>query len=271
MPNSSAVAVVFVALALLAGQTASAQDTPPESKWFELGKPQIAKRGDTYVLVYAIISTARNDRFWALVEMNNPDGSRRCEWLKTLEPRQAYRFECPLEGSAGEKYALRVRVYRDAKLEDREVLYEPTLTVTPQTLEAAVTTSASPTASTVVVPDGVIEGAEATLPATFKPTWYRRLDRGFSMRAYENSGDLTVSADELLFVDGKKTVRIPYARIASVRWEPMPNDIANHWVVVRFADDKNNADAVGFRDGGRIGLRGATGPIYQALRRATKK
>lgn len=36
------------------------------------------------------------------------------------------------------------------------------------------------------------------------------VDKGFGMRAYENSGDLTLFASELLFVDGRKTVRIPY-------------------------------------------------------------
>jgi len=51
----------------------------------------------------------------------------------------------------------------------------------------------------------------------------------------------------------------------------LPNDIANHWVVVRFKNDEGKDDGVAFRDGGRIGLRGETGPIYQALRRAAKK
>ena len=51
------------------------------------------------------------------------------------------------------------------------------------------------------------------------------------MRAYENWATSPSSADELVFTDGKKTVRIPHAQILSVRWEPLPNDIANHWVV----------------------------------------
>ena len=269
MPKSRHAAATLAALAFLIGHTASAQDTPPSSDWFEIGKPYVAKRGDAYVLVYAINSTARRERNWALVEVNNPDGSRRCEWLKTLEPRQAYRFECPLEDTAGQEYATSVRVYSDAKLEDREAFYRPVIAVTPYVLEQAGSVREAPNQSTV--PDGVVEGAESALPATFKPTWYRRLDRGFSMRAYENSGDLTVAADELVFVDGKKTVRIPYARIVSVRWEPMPADIANHWVVVRFTNDEDKSDGVGFRDGGRLGLRGNTGPIYVALRRVAKK
>jgi hypothetical protein len=136
---------------------------------------------------------------------------------------------------------------------------------------AAARPDAAPTDKATAVPDGVFEGLESAPPVTFKPTWYRRVDRGFAMRAYENSGDLTIATEELLFVDGRKTVRIPYARLQSVRWEPMPNDIANHWVIVRFTNDEGKADGVGFRDGGRLGNRQGTGKIYQAVRRAAKK
>lgn len=269
MSNPNTVAIILAALSLIAAPSASAQDKPPSSRWVELSKPYLAKKGDAFLLVHAITSTASKELSWALVEVNSPDGSRKCEWLKKLEPKQAYRFECPLQDAAGQKFASRVRIYSNAKLTDREVLYEPVLDVTPQGLAAADTASVS--AGTTVVPDGVVEGMDVTLPATFKPTWYRRVDRGFSMRAYENSGDLTVSADELAFVDGKKTVSIPHARILSVRWEPLANDIANHWVVVRFTNDEGKPEGVAFRDGGRMGLRGETGIIYQAVRRAVKK
>ena len=267
------VGIAFVAFSLIHPAAVGARQAPPSSRWLEIGKPHLAKRGAGYVLVHTITSTAPKDPFWAIVEMNAADGSRLCEWIKKLEPKQAYRFECPLEGAAAEqKYPFRLRVFSTDKLSlsDREVLYEPVLDVTAEVLAAAVEEGAAPTGSTVV-PAGVIEGAEPALPAIFKPTWYRRVDRGFSMRAYENSGDLTVNADELLFVDGRKTVRIPYAQILSVRWEPLPNDIANHWMVIRFTNDENKPDAVGFRDGGRIGLRASTGIIYLAVRRAAKK
>ena len=266
-PNT--IVTTLLALSLTAAPTAGAQDRPPSSRWFEISKPYLAKKGNTYQLIHAITSTSSKDSWWALVEVNSPDGSRKCEWLKKLEPKQAYRFECPLQDAAGQKFASRVRIYSNAKLTDREILYEPVVDVTPQGLAAADTASA--TAGTTVVPDGVVEGMDVTLPATFKSTWYRRVDRGFSMRAYENSGDLTVSADELVFTDGKKTVRIPHAQILSVRWEPLPNDIANHWVVVRFTSDDGKPVGVAFRDGGGLGLRGETGIIYQAVRRAVKK
>jgi hypothetical protein len=161
-----------------------------------------------------------------------------------------------------------VRVYSDAKLTNRELFYEPVLDITPDRVSvAAAVTDSTPTP----VPDGTFEAGAAALPATFKPTWYRRVDKGFGMRAYENSGDLTVSTDQLLFTDGKKTLQIPHTQILSVRWEPLPNDIANHWVVVRFKSNDGKEDGVAFRDGGRLGLRGETGPIYQAVRQAANK
>ena len=260
---------MFVAASLFSIQSASAQETPPKSRSYELEKVHLAKRDNTYVLVHTIASTASKDRFWALVEVNNPDGSRKCEWLKVLEPKQRYRFECPVDATA-QKYPSRVRIYSDARLRltDRELFYEPVLDVTADRVSGATAVSDS---MGTVVPDGTFEAIELALPATFKPTWYRRVDKGFGMRAYEHSGDLTVSADELLFTDGKNTVRIPHNQMLSVRWEPLPNDIANHWVVVRFKNDEGKEDGVAFRDGGRIGLRGDTGPIYQALRRAAKK
>jgi hypothetical protein len=263
--SQPSILVALVAFSMTAAHPAVAQENPPSSRRVELGKPHLAKRGDKAVLVHTVTSTASKDRSWALVEVNGPDGSRKCEWLKTLEPKQAYRFECPVD--ADQKYASRVRVYSDAKLEDRELFYEPVLDVTRQLLGAAENTPAGATA----VPDGVFEAIDAPLPVTFKPTWYRRVDKGFGMRAYENSGDFTVTPDELVFVDGKTTVRIPHAQITSVRWEPLPNDIANHWVVVRFTNAEGKPDGVAFRDGGRMGTRGSTGVIYQAARRAVKK
>ena len=251
---------------------AFAQDAPPSAKGLELGKVHLAKRGNGYVVVHTISNTATKDRFWALLEVSNADGSRKCEWLKVLDPQQAYRFECPIDSTAGQKVPSRVRVFSDARLQlsDREVFYEPVLDVTSDKLAAA-DKEATASGTTAVVPEGTFEAVESPLPATFKPTWYRRVDRGFSMRAYENSGDLTVTADDVTFVDGKKTIRIPHARILSVRWEPLPNDIANHWVVVRFTNEDGKEDAAAFRDGGRMGLRAASGVIYQAVRGAAKK
>lgn len=263
--SQSSIPIVLVLLAMAAPHPAAAQ-APPSSRRVELSKPYLAKRGDKPVLVHTVTSTASKEKSWALVEVNAPDGSRICEWLKTLEPKQVYRFDCLLP-PGDQKYGSRVRVYSDAKLEDRELFYEPVLEVNRQALGAAQSLQPAPTP----VPDGAFEAIETPLPVTFKPTWYRRVDKGFGLRAYEHSGDFTVSPDELAFVDGQTNIRIPRAQIQSVRWEPLPNDIANHWVVVRFTNTEGKPDGVAFRDGGRMGNRGSTGPIYQAVRRAVNK
>ena len=265
MIHRRTIATTLVIFAFVFASDARAQSKPPASRWVEIGKPHLAKRGKAIVLVETITSTSSKDKLWALVDVDGAGESNDCNWLKTLEAKQTYRFECPLKKVEAEKYPVRVRVYHDAKLEDRELLYEPVLDVTPEQITAAEDAGAAQ-----AVPLGAFESVETALPVTFKPTWYRHVDKGFGMKAYENSGDLTVSADELVFVDGKKTVRILQARILSVRWEPLPNDIANHWVVVRFTNEEGKADGVAFRDGGRMGTRGSTGPIYQAVRRTKK-
>lgn len=258
--------IALLMLLTIAATPAAAQTAPPSSKWVEIGRPYFAKRGTGIVLVQNITSTRPKEKSWALVEMNGSDETAPCDWMKVLEPKQSYRFECPLKNPSGAKFSTRVRVFKDAELDDRELLYEPELTATPDAMASADTLSPTPAA----VPPGTFEGMTTTLPVTFKPTWYRRVDKGFGMRAYENSGDFTVSAEDILFVDGKKTIRVPFAKISSVRWEPLPNDIANHWIVVKFTNDEGKPDGIAFRDGARMGTRGRSGPIYQAVRQGMK-
>src|SRR5262245_34946488 len=107
MFRTSARAIAFVFAGLLAVGSAVAQETPPKSDHYELDKVRLAKRENTYLLIQTITSTMPRDRFWALVEVNNSDGSRRCEWLKVLEPKQHYRFECPVDATPGLKYPSR--------------------------------------------------------------------------------------------------------------------------------------------------------------------
>ena len=89
---------------------------------------------------------------------------------ETLEPNQSYSFECPLKNPSGQKYAMRVRIFRDVNpiLHNRELMYEPTLTVTPQLLAAAENVGSAPAA----VPLGTFESIPTPVPAVFKPTWY---------------------------------------------------------------------------------------------------
>jgi hypothetical protein len=255
--------MLFVSGALVAVSSPASADS------FTMGKPYLAKRADGYAFVLGASSSSAKERVWLALEVNNPDGTPRCDFLKTIEKEQSYRFECPVESVAGKAYSARIRVFTDADLTRRDVHVESDLAVTTGAIADADKAAAKPVdAATVVVASGVAEVDATTLPATFKPTWFRHLDRKSAMKAYEQSGDFTVSADELLFVDGDKTTRIPFARIQLVRWEPMPGDIANHWVVVRFTDEQGKEEVVGFRDGARLGTRGRTGPIYRAVRGA---
>jgi hypothetical protein len=265
MFNRSVVAIALVVMWSLVVTSAAAQNSP-DHRHVAFGKPHLGKRGNTIVLVQTITSTSDKEQRWVMVDMTGSDDTAPCDWLKRVGARQSYRFECPLKNPTGTTYTTRVRVFKDAQLDDREIHWIPELVASAPVVAAAVDAASEPP----TVPRGTFEHTAATLPATFKPTWYRRVDKGFGMRAYENSGDLTVSADDLLFVDGDKTVRIPYTRIQSVRWEPLPNDIANHWVVVRFTSEDGKQDGVAFRDGARLGNRGRTGPIYQAVRQPTK-
>ena len=75
MSNRSTAATALVTLALAWASDAGAQSNPPTSRWVELGKPHLAKRGNAIVLVQSITSTASKDRFWALVEVNGADDS----------------------------------------------------------------------------------------------------------------------------------------------------------------------------------------------------
>lgn len=264
MSRRTVAAVAAVMLSIVFPPLARAQNNPPESRWVTISKPYLAKRGSGLVLAHNITSTSSRDRAWAIVDMDGTDDTAPCTWLKIVEPKQSYRFECPVKNPAGQKYSTRVRIFKDAQLDDREIHWTPELAVSDAMVAAAEDAASAPAS----VPPATFESMATTFPATFKPTWYRRVDKGFGMRAYEHSGDLTVSADELLFVDGDKTVRIPYAKIQSVRWEPLPNDIANHWIVVKFTNDEGKPDGVAFRDGARLGTRGRSGPIYQAVRNA---
>jgi hypothetical protein len=153
---------LFGVVSVFGLERAVAQEAPPKSRYYELDKVHLAKRNDGYLLVHMITSTVSKDRFWALVEVNNMDGSRKCEWLKVLEPKQRYRFECPVEATAGQKYPSRVRIYSDARLTNRELFYEPVSDITPERLSAAAAVTDS---TATVVPDGTFEAVELALPA----------------------------------------------------------------------------------------------------------
>jgi hypothetical protein len=107
----------------------------------QLSYSHLAARDGGYVFVQTISTRASR---WAEVEVNNADGSRKCEWLKKLDAKQTYRFECPVTVAAGDTVPSRVRLYKDAKLEDRESFNDPVLTVTASVLTAAIKVEAAP-------------------------------------------------------------------------------------------------------------------------------
>lgn len=250
-----------------AGQTVGI----PESRWFEFKPGGLRAAPSGYALEYGLHNTSKQPQ-WVMAEFDNPDGSRLCEFIKKIEPKSSFEFECPVAAvKVAESYKLTLAVYGDDRLTDRMVRFEPVIPITEA--ELATADRARPAAADASSPLATIvdEGAPTPFPATFKPTWYRRLDRGFSLRAYEHSGDFTVTPDALIFIDGKTTIRIPVSQITSVRHGPIPRDIANHWVIVRFTNDQQQPDAVAFRDGSRIGLGQDTRLMYLAARRAAKK
>lgn len=102
--------------------------------WGQTPDGRVVARDGAHVFVYAMTGDSRQPK-WVVVEVNNADGSRRCEWLKKLEPKQPYRFECPVTVAAGDKIPTRVRIYKDAKLEDREFFHDPVVNVTANVLE----------------------------------------------------------------------------------------------------------------------------------------
>lgn len=264
-------AVVAVALVGLFGQPAGAQ-RPPSSKWVEFKPGGLMGGGDALAMVYGVANISKQP-VWVLAEFNSPGGDRLCEFLKKIEPGASTLFECAVAAiMADQRYPLKLSVYSDDRLASRVERFEPTFRTSQQELTSfeklrAATTDTRPT-PLANVDDGA---ASADLPTTFEPTWYRRLQRGFSLKAYEDSGQLTVSVDTLVFTAGEKVVRIPLAQITSVRLAGVPRDIANDWVVVRFTGDDQKPDGVGFKDGSGLGNGKGTGVMYLTIRRATRK
>lgn len=108
--------------------------------------------------------------------------------------------------------------------------------------------------------------AAATLPATFETVWYRPGKRGFSLRAYESTGTLTVSSETIAYKSDKKTITIPVKAIQAVSLDYVGKfDQANRWGIVRYSAE-GSEEVVAFRDGHKLGLGGDTERIYLTLR-----
>ncbi len=272
MSLSKAAQVVVAVLLCSPSHTMSAAQRPPSSKWVEFKPGGLMGVAGGYALVYGIANTSKQ-LLWAMVEFNTPSGDRQCEFIKKIEPGASFLFQCPMTAILpGERYPLKLSVYADDRLAERVARFESVFRTSEQELAAfnkvRESLADAPSVSINALDDGA---ASPALPTSFEPTWFRRLQRGFSLKAYEDSGQLTVNADALVFTAGDKTVRIPVSNITSVRLDGMPRDLANDWVVVRFTNEGQKPDGVGFKDGARLGNGRDTGMMYLAVRRVAQK
>jgi hypothetical protein len=109
----------------------------------------------------------------------------------------------------------------------------------------------------------------ASLPATFETVWYRPGKRGFSLRAYDATGTLTVGTELIEFKSDKKSLAIPVKDIQSVSYDKVTGASnfadTNRWGIVKFGAA---GEVAAFRDGHGLGLGGDSEKIYLTIRSA---
>lgn len=254
MSFCKAAPVVAVLLLSLLSQLTSAAQRPPSSRWVEFKPGGVMGVAGGYALIYGIANMSKQP-LCAMVEFNSPAGDRQCEFIERIEPGASSLFSCPFTTiQPGERYPMRLSVYTDDRLAERVARFEPVFRAHERELAEFNKLRADRTDLPSMPVSASDDGAASPeLPTSFEPTWFRRLQRGFSLRAYEDSGQLTVNADALVFTAEGKTLRIPVSQVTSVRFDGMPRDLANDWVVVRFINDEQKPDGVGFKDGTGLG------------------
>ena len=102
---------------------------------------------------------------------------------------------------------------------------------------------------------------------TFETIWYRPKNRGFSLRAFTDTGTLTIGKDALEFTSKKKQLTVPYSSVLEVRWERVGLDTYNMWAVVEF-DAEGSEGFAAFKDGEWLGWGGDSKEIYIKLKQA---
>jgi hypothetical protein len=116
---------------------------------------------------------------------------------------------------------------------------------------------------------GIRSPAAAELPAVFETVWYRPGKRGFSLKAYDATGTLTVTSQIIEFKSNEKTLLIPVRDIQSVSLAKVTSDLnvadPNLWGIVSFTAS-GATDVAAFRDGHGLGGGGDTERIYLTLR-----
>ena len=113
----------------------------------------------------------------------------------------------------------------------------------------------------------------AALPATFETVWYRPGKRGFSMKAYDATGTLTVSRETIEFKSDQKTLVISVGDVQSVSLDKITSSMnladPNLWGIVTLAVS-GATEVAAFRDGHDMGSGGDTERIYMTLRSAAQ-
>jgi hypothetical protein len=111
------------------------------------------------------------------------------------------------------------------------------------------------------------EAVAAGLPARFETVWYRPGKRGFSLKAYDATGTLTIDTEAIEFKSDKKTLTIRVSDIQSVSLDKVTSAAnfadPNRWGIVKFGAE---GEVAAFHDGHGLGGGGDTERIYLTMR-----
>lgn len=91
--------------------------------------------------------------------------------------------------------------------------------------------------------------ANAALSRRFQGVWYRTPEKRGKLAAWLASGDLTVGVGTISFESKKLSLTIPTASIREVESIQFPDDPANAWIVIKYAEGRS-ARAAAFKDAG---------------------
>jgi hypothetical protein len=115
-------------------------------------------------------------------------------------------------------------------------------------------------------------GAELQLPITMDKVWIRaRKKKGMAkLRAYNHSGDLTITDDGIEFVAKKNSYFFPMHSLTMISYGKFGSNVDTRWAVVGIREGETTR-LMGFRDGRKLGYGNDTEAIFHNLRLAAKK
>lgn len=100
--------------------------------------------------------------------------------------------------------------------------------------------------SAMFPPNAIKKPADIILPATFEKIWYRPKNRTLLGFAWESTGKLTVTENDLNYATEGKTIIIPISKIQTVTWRKLPPDIGNDWAVVEYRSASDTTEIAAF-------------------------